>query len=758
MAGMCCHSVAMRLHPLMLFLAMVLAVTLDAEVVGDVAASHSARVALAALDEVDASEAALLNEERHRIDSGELTPLEAGESLHVSLIPHLEAAVLALRHALAAGVVTEVADLAELAALDTQLSAMVSAQAKEPLFFWHGPRRLVLPRLRRVLGSARGQLEALVARRADGPPDLHDLLGVEAPTEPAVVSEQLPNGVLSHDVPRIGFAVGDSACGEAASCDIDGTLAKAEAVHFTGIGSAVHLAVQAASQTVLQRIGTALRDSKAHQPWISLRVLPKEATQLKAAVHRMLKDLHKESVNLLWVPYDGFRKVNWKKVKPQLEDLLKSGKISAYGVQAEVVRGKKLAKQLFEREPAPIAWLTSHDFLKPADREALQVAREHGLAVVAQPRQPPAAVRDYLEAAVGRDQAVQQAAQCQWAMRRGFSLLADLSDDLQAVLQELQDLQVSEEAMQLLDSVDGFLRPEKVEVNNSVEVFPQQDVPKGLEQRLQHWRRAAAYAAIRHRGSDPAVDAIVDAHSIEISGELAPGVNSAVLHTLDDQARRYKQNNHVIYTEDFFDEATFSAILHETTRLWRSDDIEGNCNLDGKHRLGGYVLDHSSQNSSLYKLIYGNEQFRRWVSAVNGEGPMWPSDFPIEVREYGPESKGMGCHDDLQMYAVSKKDVEFAVTIINDSRCNVSFFDAKGVKHEVHTQGNSVMMVRANAATHCVSPTVGGSRTILKFIFVGDYRKSNDFSEYKVNQCGPDNTNNKKLRNRRKKLTSRQEL
>lgn len=230
---------------------------------------------------------------------------------------------------------------------------------------------------------------------------------------------------------------------------------------------------------------------------------------------------------------------------------------------------------------------------------------------------------------------------------------------------------------------------------------------------------------------------------------FVPGVRAETLENLEEQAATYKANNHVIYKEDFFDEATWSAIVRETQRLWKSTDIDANCNLDGKDRLGGYVLDHTSRNSSLYRLIYGNEQFRRWVSAVNAEGESWPSDFPIEVREYGKESRGMMCHPDLQMYAVAKKDMEFAVTVDNDSKCQVTFWDAKNVKHTVNTKGNSVMMVRANAARHCVSPTHGGSRTILKFIYVGDYRKSNDFWHYTGNECGLNNPNKRALENLR---------
>jgi len=222
------------------------------------------------------------------------------------------------------------------------------------------------------------------------------------------------------------------------------------------------------------------------------------------------------------------------------------------------------------------------------------------------------------------------------------------------------------------------------------------------------------------------------------------------LQDLEAQAQAYKENNHVIYREDFFDDATWAAILRETKRLWKSPELEANCNLDGVNRLGGYVLDHMGVESSLYHLLYGNEPFRRWVSAVNGEGEMYPSDFPIELREYGPKSKGMVCHPDLQMYATPRKDSEFAVTVDNQSPCNVSFWDASGEKHIIQTKGNSVMMVRANAAVHCVGPTNGGTRSILKFIYVGDYRKSPQFWSYTGNECDDSNPNRQVLAARRK--------
>merc|ERR1712046_552454 len=151
--------------------------------------------------------------------------------------------------------------------------------------------------------------------------------------------------------------------------------------------------------------------------------------------------------------------------------------------------------------------------------------------------------------------------------------------------------------------------------------------------------------------------------------------------------------------------------------------------------------DHTAEATSLYHHIYGNDDFRKWVQYVNGEGEMWPSDFPIELREYGRESRGMGCHPDLLMYNDQTRDSEFAVTVDNDSRCNVTYTDRHGKKHLVQTVGNSVIMVRAEASVHCVSSTKGGVRQILKFIYTGTYKKSKYFWDYSGNECNSNNPN-----------------
>jgi len=348
----------------------------------------------------------------------------------------------------------------------------------------------------------------------------------------------------------------------------------------------------------------------------------------------------------------------------------------------------------------------------------------------------------YLEAAIGPDEALQQAALHRWTLDRGLALM--LPGRPLGPLEELlhlRDLKLEPASLQLLETLQNF-SSERPWANSDSEASS--SAKEGLLSGLARSQVAATKA----------LAAVTQGSVATQTQSVFPGMNLSLLtpQALAEQRSKYVENDHVIYTQNFFDEQTWSAILKETKRLWMSEDLEANCNLDGVDRLGGYVLDHLAEDSSLYQLIYGNEHFRKWVSAVNGEGQMFPSDFPIEIREYGRRSRGMACHSDLQMYAFEKKDIEFAVTVDNDSQCNVSFWDAKGQRHEVQTTGNSVMMVRSNAARHCVSSTVGGSRTILKFIYVGDYRKSNDFWRYTGNYCSENAPNVKALRLRRERL------
>jgi hypothetical protein len=196
-----------------------------------------------------------------------------------------------------------------------------------------------------------------------------------------------------------------------------------------------------------------------------------------------------------------------------------------------------------------------------------------------------------------------------------------------------------------------------------------------------------------------------------------------------------------------------SQVLKETNRLWASHDIEANCNLNGRDRMGGYVHfspsgPAESQRESLYSLIFGNEELRLLVSSIVGAA-VHPSDFPIELRQYGAESRGMGCHADIQMYKELKTNFELVLTVSNLGKCEVYWYDRANVRHSVWPEPNSLTIVHPASVVHCVGPTQGGVREMLKFIMVGSYGKSKSFYDYVDNQCDSSNSNVKALQKRR---------
>jgi hypothetical protein len=246
-----------------------------------------------------------------------------------------------------------------------------------------------------------------------------------------------------------------------------------------------------------------------------------------------------------------------------------------------------------------------------------------------------------------------------------------------------------------------------------------------------------------------------------ISRNEEPGVNPSRSSASDiaSHSKLYSDNFNIVYVADIFDDWTLAKLKEEVSRLWASGDLEPNCNLNGHDRLGGYVHFTSGeppgdQQTSLYSLIYGNEPLRLWMSGLVGT-PLFPADFPIELREYGNHSRGMPCHADVQMYANVSSNIEVVVTLSNHGSCEVSWFDRNNVRHSVRPDANSITLVQPDAAIHCVSDTKGGFREILKFIMVGDYRKHSSFYHYIENKCSKRNPNVSAVKARRKERSQK---
>ena len=187
-------------------------------------------------------------------------------------------------------------------------------------------------------------------------------------------------------------------------------------------------------------------------------------------------------------------------------------------------------------------------------------------------------------------------------------------------------------------------------------------------------------------------------------------LGATIWSEVEEDKQKFDDNFYYIYKDNIFSEEMHQKIKDEMKHLWASDELHTNCNLDGVDRLGGYVLDPSQEKnndadliereSSLYKLIYENEELREWVSKVNGH-QMFPSDFPIELRRYGENSKGMRCHRDLLMYKNATLDLEFVYTIDNFSKdCISSFTDRAGVEHKIFSKPNSLAMFEKKSRIH----------------------------------------------------------
>lgn len=707
--------------------------------------AYAACATLRALADFDESENLLLQREARSVGvaaSAGGSQMEVGETLTEHVVLFFQGALAALRHALSAGALDGAAELAEFNNIEGQLNSLLSTAILAPVFYWHGPRRHAIARLKlllqnenvhRILKSTAGDCNSFALMKGD-------VASVVGDTTPA--ANMADPESLTHGVPRVGVAVGGpDGCDMGETCDIQTILY--EAGIFNGKGK-VHVKVLPSAKTTLQKIGKALEGLK--DPWISM-LLPNTAVAgdrvtVTGTLKSALKSLGLKRLDLLWLPYAAFPKPVWAKVKPQLEEALEKGLIGAYGASLEIGDGKT-AKGLFQgREPAPKAWLSHHDLLQQANADAVEVARKLGMAVLAMPRTSAlerSVVPTYLETVGGKD-AEFLPVHHSWVLQRAFGLVLEVPSGehaklLQGAVPKMGKL--SKASLQLLDDAAQFSRHR----NASAETRSKNSDGTGLLQNLKQWQHKAAEPP-----STPAVQSVDILASS--SGHFVPGITKSHLDNIPKQSKQFKANHRILYTKNFFDEATFAAIQAEAKRLWKSEDIEANCNLNGNDRLGGYVLDHTSKNSSLYQLIYGNEDFRRWVSGINDEGPMFPSDFPIEIREYPEGSAGMACHPDLQMYAVPKKDLEFAFTVDNFSKCLVSFYEKDGTKHEVWSEPNSMFIVGVNSATHCVSATEGGHRTILKWIYVGDFRKAKAFDSYKGNTCAS-NPNGKMLKTRR---------
>ena len=117
---------------------------------------------------------------------------------------------------------------------------------------------------------------------------------------------------------------------------------------------------------------------------------------------------------------------------------------------------------------------------------------------------------------------------------------------------------------------------------------------------------------------------------------------------------------------------------------------------------------------SVSQHMYGDEDLRVVFEHLHGY-PLRPASFPLEYREYRPQSGGMDWHRDLQMY--EKPQVEMVLTVFNDdAQTRFEWIDTRGETQSISPSANDMVFVRPNGALHRVTPLGDARRGIIKMV------------------------------------------
>jgi hypothetical protein len=442
---------------------------------------------------------------------------------------------------------------------------------------------------------------------------------------------------------------------------------------------------------------------------------------IQDAVAAALDSLSRKSIDTIALPPKAWTDKQMNSyIAHALKDLMKQGKVKQVALSGAM--SSKVLQKILKVKHKPDIWLSRHDDCSQITSSTLEIADKAALPIIGY-GSPCGSVLDFVAA---KESLSPHALLGRWTAELGMHIAFTNVKNVGKVMAEItKGGPLSTESWRLLSSTASLSRMASLASAKDFEDG------FGLKPVIEHVKSLATNAL---------------SETPQAQGFL----NEEVWKSLEEDKAKFIDNDFIIYMPNFLAPDVYQKVLAESKHLWKSADIEPNCNLDGTNRIGGYVLDPTMRESSLYHLFYGNEEFRQWISRINGH-MMFPSDFPIELREYPSGSKGMGCHRDLLMFTNATLDLEFVYTIDNFGTCISDYTNRRGEKTDVHTEANSLIMVRPNAALHCVKPSTGGHRTILKFIYVGDHRKSDQFHHYTANECPQSNPNVRNVLERRNK-------
>lgn len=168
----------------------------------------------------------------------------------------------------------------------------------------------------------------------------------------------------------------------------------------------------------------------------------------------------------------------------------------------------------------------------------------------------------------------------------------------------------------------------------------------------------------------------------------------------------------VIYRKSVFTNEELATIRREIQK--HKNRMQDECASSiAQHRLGT-ALDLDSPVVDILR----SGSLKDLVEKVVGGPCELSTNLPVEVRAYARKGAGMAWHVDDVLY--DPPQIEVIWTLENDSDCQTLWKEnsSSNVLHSVETEPNSVILLLAGGAPHCVTHLKHGSRVILKFAFV----------------------------------------
>jgi hypothetical protein len=192
---------------------------------------------------------------------------------------------------------------------------------------------------------------------------------------------------------------------------------------------------------------------------------------------------------------------------------------------------------------------------------------------------------------------------------------------------------------------------------------------------------------------------------------LITGTNSASLQA------EFKRNNGLVYISNALGRDDALLVKNAVSKLKNTVKKETGSIATG--RFGCHI-----PQSNVCADILLSSAFCSRIKRVT-EKEFWPADFPLELRVY-PIGAFMPMHRDECLY--KEPQIEFIYTVENSSDSKLQYVDIDGKLHVEWTQPNSLVLVRADASEHGVTPITRGSRTIVKGLFTMSDEKSEAYA------------------------------